>query len=89
MKSFPVFVSKSLSYKLKTCNEQIQCLLNDKKQNINKEDVEKLNLLMEIQKKIDKMAEWPINFESLITFLITLIVPIINIVLKLLNIYKL
>jgi hypothetical protein len=63
-------------------NHKIQNIANSVEQDMTKDSLEILSKLMDIQKSVESTQEWPIAFEGVFTFLVTLIIPIIQVVLS-------
>jgi hypothetical protein len=64
---------------LEIINSEVQHALNNVLSNHNLKDTEHLEKIMSIQDKIHTLAEWPISFSSSLTFLMTLITAITQI----------
>jgi hypothetical protein len=59
-------------------NKQIQEVLKKSQSTLSKDDIEKLNSLIDIQKKVDETKGWLTTPNDIITFLITFAIPIVN-----------
>lgn len=61
-------------------NEQIQTVMRQIQQKATNEDVEMLHTLIEVQGTLEKAQEWSVSNEEVTTLLITLLIPIIQVV---------
>ncbi len=58
------------------CSSKIQIVMKELDNNLSSDNVDKLLKLMETQSNVEKLSEWPININSSITFLVTLVLPL-------------
>ena len=80
-----VLMSRIKQIYLDVCTEKIQIAIKELDKKMTTSGVDKLLKLMEVQGKVEKLPEWPVNINSTVTFIITLTLPALNLVL---DVYK-
>ncbi len=67
-------------------NNQVQNSLNTFVNKTSKDSASKLETLMKIQKMVESMHEWPFSFQGISTLIATIIFPMVNIVIVIIQI---
>ncbi len=62
------------------CSSKLQTAMKELENKLTTDAVDKVLKLMETQSRVEKLPEWPININSSITFLVTLILPLTSFV---------
>jgi hypothetical protein len=82
---FRILVRKVKLEQIGQINQYIQTVLERFQTNVSKEDVEALDQMMEVQKKVQDLREWPFSLGSMLTLLVTLVLPIAQIAFEVLS----
>ncbi len=77
---FYILIKRIKTEQVKQINEKIQLILNSVEGQISKEQADTIERLMSIQSQVQNLRELPFSLESFFTFLITLILPIVQFV---------
>lgn len=68
---------------IEIANKQVQTVLGQFTREPSKDNAEALKHLVEVQRQVEQSSDWPINIGSIFTFMVTLALPTLQIVLYL------
>jgi len=75
-------VKRIKNFHVERINEQIQSIYDNLNREPSKENAETLNQFMEIQNKVEKIQEWPLSFNGLVTLIVTFLIPVAQLVIS-------
>jgi hypothetical protein len=82
---FRFLMQKIKKSQIKQINTKIQLVINEFSEDLSKERVDILNGLMDAQVKVKDMKEWALTLKNILTFLVTFLVPVAQVIVSVIS----